>query len=169
MSQAIMLSDVGLSLGDNTAMETTQTGMPSSARMLEPLTAEKASKPGEGGTLPGKMGTQFNEYKDGKTVNEGQLVSNGTVGNNVNGVNGDNGVSCTFYHGVCRIHRVKGTKNTVSRTAWPKKKFGYGYSTTKKVIWSCNDKDGNPGDNNDVSTSDLSQMPVDKREPPRGI
>ena len=87
----------------------------------------------------------------------------------MNGVNGDNGVSCTFYHGVCRIHRVKGTKNTVSRTAWPKKKFGYGYSTTKKVIWSCNDKDGNPGDNNDVSTSDLSQMPVDKREPPRGI
>ena len=43
-----MLSDVGLSLGDNTAMETTQTEMPSSARMLEPVMAEKSSKPGEG-------------------------------------------------------------------------------------------------------------------------
>ena len=61
-----------------------------------------------------------------------------------------------------------GKQNTVSRTAWPKKKFGYGYSTAKNVIWSCNAIDGNPGDN-DVSTSDLSRMPVDKRELPRGI
>ena len=69
-------------------------------------------------------------------------------------------VQCTFYRGVCRIHGIKGTKNTISRKVWTKKKFGYGYSTVKKVEWKCDGNNWNLGGTDDADILDLSQSPV---------
>ena len=39
--------------------------------------------------------------------------------------------------GYCIEHKVKGNRSEVKYKAWRKKKYGYGYVTTKKVMYSC--------------------------------
>ena len=39
--------------------------------------------------------------------------------------------------GYCIEHKVKGNRSEIKYKAWRKKKYGYGYVTTKKVMYSC--------------------------------
>ena len=168
VSQGTMLVEDELSLRNNTATETKQTVMPSSVEIVENTAAEKAGIQGEGIALPGNIVTQFTTHRDGVSADEAQIVNSEAAISNVNSMEGDTGVKCSFYRGVCRLHKIMGTKNTVTKKSWVKKKYGYGYSTTKKVIWSCNVLVENPGDTSNASTDVLRQMPVDKGSRQRG-
>ena len=56
---------------------------------------------------------------------------------------------------------MKGTKQTISRKVWTKKKFGYGYSTVKKVEWKCDADNWNLGKTKNADNLALNQSPVD--------
>ena len=148
--------------------ETEKTVMPSSVEIVKNTAAEKAVIQGEGIALPGNIVTQFTTHRDGVSADEAQIINSEASISNVSSVEGDTGVKCSFYRGVCRLHKIMGTKNTVTKKSWVKKKYGYGYSTTKKVIWSCNVLVENPGDTSNASTDVLRQMPVDKGSRQRG-
>ena len=60
------------------------------------------------------------------------------------------------------------TKNTICRTVGTKKKYGYGYSTTRKVEWKCDVENWNLGGTDDVAKLDLSQTPVGANSQQRG-
>ena len=111
VNQEMMLVDDELSLYNNTATETEKMVMPSSVEIVKTTKAGKANVQGEDIALPGNVNTQFATHRDGDTTEEAQLVTSEATLSNVNIVEGDTGVECSFYRGVCRVHRIKGTKN----------------------------------------------------------
>ena len=51
---------------------------------------------------------------------------------------GMSNVVCTHNRkGYCVIHKVKGDRTEYNHKVWKKKKYGYGYVTCKKVLYSC--------------------------------
>ena len=51
------------------------------------------------------------------------------------GITGSN--DCLFKRGICTQHKIKGKKTIVSSKKWTKKKFGFGWVTSKKTEFTC--------------------------------
>ena len=45
--------------------------------------------------------------------------------------------SCTFKRGICQVHKLKGERKVITTKKWARKKFGFGYVTSKKTIYTC--------------------------------
>ena len=47
-------------------------------------------------------------------------------------------VVCTHSKkGMCLVHNIKGDRREYKHKVWKQKKYGYGYVTCKKVVYSC--------------------------------
>ena len=46
-------------------------------------------------------------------------------------------ISCTFKRGVCQKHKLKGERKVVTSKKRAQKKFGFGFVTSKKTIYTC--------------------------------
>ena len=47
-------------------------------------------------------------------------------------------VVCTHSKkGICLVHNIKGDRREYKHKVWKQKKYGYGYVTCKKVVYSC--------------------------------
>ena len=47
---------------------------------------------------------------------------------------------CQFRRGYCTKHKIKGTKTVTNTKKWTKKNHGYGWSTIRKVTFTCNSR-----------------------------
>ena len=46
---------------------------------------------------------------------------------------------CEFTRrGLCKTHGIKGTRTELKSKVWKKRKYDYGYVTTKKIVFTCN-------------------------------
>ena len=82
---------------------------------------------------------------------------------NTNG-GGDAVKSCEFKRGFCVSHKLKGDKRTVTSKKWAKKKFGYGWVTSKQIVYTCSSGLGLPKLPENQRLSDGSQLPVQNIE-----
>ena len=59
--------------------------------------------------------------------------------NDIVNIDGDeNEISCTFdRRGICDIHKLKEDKKTIVAKKWTKRKFDYGWLTSKKTVYTC--------------------------------
>ena len=80
----------------------------------------------EGDTIIEQGIQEYNEEiqldTDGTTVNNGGIVQQ---------------IQCEFYRGYCSVHKLKGKKIITTNKVWKKKKYGYGYVTSRKTTYSC--------------------------------
>ena len=68
---------------------------------------------------------------------------------------------CVFSRGICKIHKLKGDKKTVSTKKWKKKKYGYGWVTVKETQYSCGYRAGNATEYQEILVSeDNCKSPV---------
>ena len=78
---------------------------------------------------------------------------------NTNG-GGDAVKSCEFKRGFCVTHKLKGDRRTITSKKWTKKKFGFGWVTSKQTVYSCSSGLGLPQLSENQLLSDGSQSPV---------
>ena len=68
---------------------------------------------------------------------------------------------CTYdKKGVCNKHGVKGDRSEVKTRTWRKKKFGYGYVTSRKIVYSCNLGRQSKDIQNPVTSDDICLKPT---------
>ena len=46
-------------------------------------------------------------------------------------------VQCEFVRGVCKQHKLKGSRMVTKTKVWRQKKHGYGWVTVSKVTYTC--------------------------------
>ena len=46
-------------------------------------------------------------------------------------------VQCEFTRGYCTTHKLKGNKMITTTKVWKKKKYGYGFVSSRKTTYSC--------------------------------
>ena len=69
-----------------------------------------------------------NDYKDEVPFTNDRVNTDGD----------ENEISCTFNRrGICDIHKLKGDKKTIVSKKWTKRKFDYGWVTSKKTVYTC--------------------------------
>ena len=68
---------------------------------------------------------------------------------------------CVFKRGKCSTHNLKGIKNVISTKKWMKKKFGFGWVTSKRTEYTCPGGDSLPEQpKTDPTDVVLSKSPV---------
>ena len=72
------------------------------------------------------------------TMKDDSQIVGRCMNDDINTNGGDDAVkSCEFKRGFCVSHKLKGDKRTVTSKKWAKKKFGYGWVTSKQVVYTC--------------------------------